>query len=98
MGHKGKAIQEPVMAAALATPTTPNKKRVPASSILDNSIWNTLALPSIPKEGEKRLQLWPVIFMKKAGLKVYHSLLLGELLCTQVRLAPHSNFTAANIR
>jgi hypothetical protein len=97
MGPKGKEIKEPVT----AMPTTLkwlNWKRAPPSSILDSSIWNSLALPLTPKEGEKRLQLWPVIHMKKARGRVYHNLLLGELLCIQIRLAPHQNLIAANIR
>lgn len=60
MGPKGKAIKEPIIAISMI-PIIANKKRVLVSFILDSNIWNKLALPETPKEGEKQFQLWLVI-------------------------------------
>lgn len=88
MGEWGKSIKEPVASNLVNMQETPSKKRTLASSILDDNIWKTLALPFIPPEGEIKLQIWPVIYTTGPLGRVYHNILLGELMCMQVLSSP----------
>ena len=80
------------------SPLVQTKKRVLTLSILDASIQNILALLLTPREGDKKLRIWLVMHAKQSRRRVYHSLLFGELMCTQIHLAPYSNLTIANIQ
>ena len=83
MGKKGKATKQ---ATPLPLPS-PSKKRQIASSILEQQVWDTLNFRSTPPDGEKRLQIWPVIYtVSQSKQRRYLSLLQGELQCTRVSL------------
>jgi hypothetical protein len=87
MELKRKAIKELVIVlpSILIMQT---RKQAPASSILDASIWNTLALPLTPREEIPNLASNPCKTTKRESVP---QLLLGKLLSTQIHIAPHFN-------
>lgn len=79
--------------------TTPGRKRLLASTILTEAVWETLNTNDTPQIGEKRLQIWPVVYLAGTNTpKRYLSLLSGELEATKVSMIPMPNFTFAEVK
>lgn len=71
---------------------TPSKKRPSTSTVLTDRVWDTLNFQYTPPDGERRLQIWPVIHTQgsNGGQIRYLSLLQGELQATRVSFATNT--------
>jgi hypothetical protein len=73
---------------------TLTKKKTSASSNLDKTVWNRLDFSNTPKEGVRRMLMWPII--TTTGIdnrRMFLSYLQGDLHPTKVSLAAQEGLT-----
>jgi hypothetical protein len=73
---------------------TPSKKRAFTSSDLDDTVWRLLDCSNTPREGIRRMFMWPVITTTGVdNRRLFLSYLQGDLHPTKVSLAAQDDLT-----